>query len=185
MKHSFFLLATVTAFITTLANAQTNQLPSAVEKGRLMTTDGQKITFVHLTTGSDSHSYNTPSDNKLQNIPADHVIRIEQQTGTEAGKWALWLGLSGLVGSALGVLSATTEADTYGVETDNSKILPIVFGITAASALIGVAIGSGKKKYKTIYTNPKYESTSMRAPLRIGLTCSPAQGIGIGLNFKF
>lgn len=184
MKRQFFLLAVIAASVT-LCNAQTSELPSAVGKGRIMTTDGRKIAFTSLTTGSDSHTYKTPASAKSQTIPAENVMSIEQQTGTEAGKWGLWLGVSGLVGSLLGVLSAKTDADLYGVETDDSKIVPIVAGITAASALIGVAIGSGKKKYKTLYTNPKYGNASTSNSVRIGLTCSPKQGIGAGFQYRF
>ena len=184
MKRSFFLLAVITASVT-LCNAQTNELPPAVGKGRIMTTDGHKIAFIHLTTGSDTHSYKTSANGNLQTIPAGNVMTIEQQTGTEAGKWGLWLGVSGLVGGLLGVLSAKADADLYGVETDNSKIVPIVAGVTAASALIGVAIGSGKKKYKTVYTNPKYGNDSTPNSVRIGFTCSPKQGIGAGFQYRF
>jgi len=184
MKQLFLLLAVIAASIT-LSDAQTSELPPVVAKGRIMTTDGHKIIFTNLTTGSDSHTYTTPESGKSQTIPAGNVMSIEQQTGTEAGKWGLWLGVSGLVGSLLGVASAKSDADLYGVETDDSKIVPIVAGITAASALIGVAIGSGKKKYKTLYSNPKYGNTPVSNPLRIGFTCSPKEGIGVGFQFKF
>ncbi len=184
MKRLIFLLAVIAVSIT-LSNAQTNELPSIVGKGRIMTTDGHKIVFTNLTTGIDNHSYKTSDDSKSQTIPAENVMSIEQQTGTEAGKWGLWLGVSGLVGSLLGVLSAKTDADLYGVETDDTKIVPIVAGITAASALIGVAIGSGKKKYKTIYTNPKYVNSSILGSVRIGVSCSRKQGIGLGFQCRF
>lgn len=182
MKLHCFLAAAL-AMVASLSQAQTDQLPPQIEKGRILTADGQKITFVNLTAGGDNHSYKTAAGHKAQTIPADNVMRVEQQTGTEAGKWALWLGLSGLVGSVLGVMSANNDLESLGANKVNGT--PIILGFTAGSALIGAAIGGGKKKYKTIYSNPKYNSTSSAVPIRVGLACLPYNGLGVGLNCKF
>ncbi|MFN0014949.1 MAG: hypothetical protein ACKVU2_10410 [Saprospiraceae bacterium] len=176
--HILFVLL---AFGATLCNAQTNQLPSSVLKGRLTTTDGKQIEFVNLNTGTEQHEFKRASSSKQQALPAARVLRIEKQVGTEAGTWALYLGGAGLLGSILGVLSAPT--DIYGSPTDSSADVPIVLGLTAASALIGVAIGSGKKKYATVYDNPAYDS---KAPgttlLRLKLTSPAPRSIGVGLS---
>lgn len=176
------LLVVTFVVVATLSIAQTNQLPTGIEKGRILTADGQKIKFTNLTTGSDNHSYKASESNKPQTIPADNVMRLEQQTGSEAGTWALWLGLSGLVGSVLGVVSAKSDLESLGSEVNGA---PIIIGFTAGSALIGAAIGASKKKYKTVYSNPKYDSTFSAMSVRVGLTCSSHKGIGIGLNYGF
>lgn len=185
MKKQFFLLTGLAVFFSAVSSAQTPETPTSIGKGRILTTDGEKIKFTNFNFGSDAHNFQNPSTGKWQTIPAANVIGVQQQSGNEAGKWALWLGLSGLVGSTLGVLSAQNDAESLGVDTDQVNFAPIVIGITAGSALIGAAIGAGKKKYKTAYTNPKYETTSVPQPVRIGLTCSSHQGLGVGVQFGF
>ncbi|MCK6691833.1 MAG: hypothetical protein L6Q97_06985, partial [Thermoanaerobaculia bacterium] len=142
---------------------------------------GQKIRFTKLIPDTDKYTYKNAETSQSQTIPADNVLRIEEQTGTEAGKWALIMGASGLLGSVLGVLSVKNNPN---LEIDDSKIAPVVIGLTAASALIGLAIGAGKKKYKTVYTNSKYDTSYRVAPLRINLTCSPKQGVGVALRYR-
>lgn len=184
MKSVFCLLAALLLLSVNLG-AQDNALPPSVTKGRLITAGGEKLTFSKLTTGSDLYTFSTSTASKTQTIPAENVLRIEQQTGTEAGKWALMMGGAGLLGSVLGVLSAKNDASSLGVETDNSKLMPIVLGLTAASTLIGLAIGSGKKKYKTVYTNPKYDTSAHFAPIRINLVFTPQGRAGLALHCRF
>lgn len=155
MKAKLFLF-TIFAALLSSCYAQTNELPANLEKGRILTTDGKKVLFTKIIAGADTYNFQTSSNSDLQTITTENIIRIEQQTGTEAGKWALWLGLSGLVGSTLGVIEAINENEIRGFDTSKVKPVPIVVGITASSTLIGAIIGSGKKKYKTVYTNPKY-----------------------------
>ncbi len=181
MNRILCLFVSLTTLIT-LVNAQNSEKPATVNKGRILTDDGQKIKFVSLVSGAEKYDYEIAESGQSRGIANDNVIRIEQQTGTEAGKWALVMGGAGLLGSLLGVMQATTRSE---VEVDNSKVLPVVVGLTAASALIGVAIGSGRKKYKTVYVNPKYDTSSVPSSVRVGLTCSSNQSVGIGLQARF
>lgn len=183
MKRTYVLLALL-ALTTTFCNAQT-ELPASVEKGRIMTADGEKIIFAHLQTGVEQHNYKIRPGARAQTIPADNVLRIDQQTGTEAGKWALYMGASGLLVSAIGVANAKIEAKRHNYGTNDAKLIPLALGLTAVFALVGVAIGASKKKYKTVYNNPKYGNTpASNAPLRIGLAAPAPQGIGIGLYYR-
>ena len=184
MKSFFCFLAGLLLLCFHLV-AQNNALPPTVTKGRLITAGGEKLVFSKLATGSDLYTFTTSSTSKTQTIPAENVLRIEQQTGTEAGKWALMMGGAGLLGSILGVLSAKNDASSLGVETDNSKLMPIVLGLTAVSTLIGLAIGSGKKKYKTVYTNPKYDTSAHFAPMRINLVLTPQGRAGLAVHYRF
>ena len=181
MTRILCLLVSLMILIT-LVNAQNGEIPATVNKGRILTDDGQKIKFVSLVPGTEKYDYKLAESGQSRSIANDNVVRIEQQTGTEAGKWALVMGGAGLLGSLLGIMQATTRSDT---EVDNSKVAPVVIGLTAASALVGVAIGSGRKKYKTVYSNSKYGTTSVPVPVRIGLTCSSNQGLGVGLQCRF
>ncbi len=184
MKRTLCLFAALMGLIV-FSNAQSSELPNTIEKGQLTTTDGQKISFTNLIADPEKYSYKNTKTGQNQIMLTDRVLSIEQQAGTEAGKWALITGAAGLLGSILGVLEATGDASYYGAEVDKSKIVPIVLGITAGSALIGVAIGSGKKKYKTIFSNPKYDTTYLSAPTRISLTSSTGQGFVLSLRHRF
>ncbi len=181
MKRTHFLSILFVALFATLCHAQSSQPPASVPKGLLTTADGKKIEFQNLTTSPEQHAFKNMAAGKYQTLPADQVLRIEQQTGTEAGMWALYLGGAGLVGSLLGVLSAQND---FG-ETNNSADVPIVLGLTAASALIGLAIGSGHKKYQTVYDAPSKDSTSsLFAPFRIKIASPAPRSIGIGISYN-
>jgi hypothetical protein len=151
MKNLLFLF-----ILTNILSLQLAAQSQSVAKGRFYTTEGTTVKFESLTMGDLEHQYQVGTNKTAQTIAVDKVVRIERQTGSEAGKWALWLGLSGLVGSTLGVLQAHNQNNANGLETSHKADAPIIIGITAASAGIGAAIGSGKKKYETVYTNPKY-----------------------------
>jgi hypothetical protein len=147
--------------------------------------DGKKIEFQNLSATPEAYSFKDMAAGKYQKMPASSILRIEQQTGTEAGEWALYLGGAGLVGSLLGVLSAKSDATSLGGEVDDSKLVPIVLGLTAAAALIGAAIGSGQKKYRTVYDAPSKATTSTSfAPLRIKIASPAPRSIGIGLSLN-
>ena len=183
MKRTHLLLVLL-AFGAALCNAQ-NEPPANVPKGRLTTADGKKIEFQNLSATPEAYSFKDMAAGKYQKMPASSILRIEQQTGTEAGEWALYLGGAGLVGSLLGVLSAKSDATSLGGEVDDSKLVPIVLGLTAASALIGAAIGSGQKKYRTVYDAPSKATTSTSfAPLRIKIASPAPRSIGIGLSLN-
>lgn len=183
MKRTHFLPALLLVLGSAIGLAQTTQPPTAVPKGMLTTAEGKKIEFLNLTTSPDQYSFKNVEVGKYQSLPADQVLRIQQQTGTEAGKWALYFGVSGLIGSTLGVLSAKSDAEYLGGEVDNSKLVPIVVGLTAASTLIGLAIGSGKKKYHTVYDAPAKDNVSSPyAPLQIRIASPAPRSIGIGLS---
>jgi len=184
MKRTHILPALLLILGSTIGHAQTTLPPAAVPKGMLTTAEGKKIEFLNLTTGPEQYSFKNVEVGKYQSLPADQVLRIQQQTGTEAGKWALYFGVSGLIGSTLGVLSAKSDADIIGREVDNSKLVPIVIGLTAASTLIGLAIGSGKKKYHTVYDAPSKDTTSSPfAPFRIRIASPAPRSIGIGISY--
>ena len=136
--------------------AQTDELPATVAKGRLFTLEGKKLEFLNLSTSAEQYTFTDMAINRSQTILPDNVLRIEQQTGTEAGKWALYMGVAGLLGSTAGVLSAINDAKYLGLKTNDVNGAPIVVGLTLTSALVGALIGSGKKKYKTVYNNPMY-----------------------------
>lgn len=150
MNRSCCLLVSLIA-LSTVIYAQSNEIPARVDKGRILTDDGQKIKFTNLVSAPEQYTYKMAESGQSRGIAAGNVVRIEQQTGSEAGKWALVMGGAGLLGSLLGVARASSSVDG---EVDKSKIAPVVIGLTAASALVGVAIGSGRKKYKTEYQNP-------------------------------
>lgn len=168
MKSITKLLPVLVILTSTICFCNAQVQSGSVRKGRIFTTDGKKILFRNLTIGDVSHRYQSSSSNKYQEIAGDNTVRIERQTGSEAGKWALICGLSGLVGSTLGVLEAKNSTDSWegAVEV---KIAPIIIGLTSVSAILGAVIGATKKKYKTVYSNPKYKTGNNNQRLNVDI----------------
>lgn len=175
-KFTFTIIAMLGILCQTMAQQQ------AVGRGRLFTTDGETVQFESLTIGEVEHQFRATPGAAAHPITVDKVVRIEQQTGTEAGKWALWVGAAGLVGSALGVMQANNQNEANGFETSHSADAPIIIGLTAASAGIGALIGAGKKKYETVHTNPKYGA--VQPSWRVNLLASQNGG-GVALRVSF
>lgn len=180
MNRKLCLSATLVA-LATFCLAQSGELPATIEKGRILTPDGLKIVFTHFEAGTNSYTYKSGPYDNPKALSADNVIHIQRQTGTEAGKWALWLGLSGLAGSLLGVL----QVQNSYVNSPDVDYTPLVLGLTAGSGLIGAAIGSSKKKYETVYTNSQYGSNSIQPSFQAEFTCSGGRGLGVRMNLRF
>lgn len=170
-----FVLITVISWNHSVAQAD------KIEKGRFFTTEGRTIIFQDLSMSEDTYRFKSSTNSSLQEIPAEYIVKIEQQTGTEAGKWALWCGLSGLVGSSLGVLQAKSQ--TPGVESNGTSI---IFGLTAVSVLVGAAIGAGQKKYTEVKVKPSTVSESgfMESRIKLDLAIGSQKG-SISLNYTF
>ena len=151
---SFTVLASF-VFASLFSFAQTE---TSIKKGRIFTSDGEKILFHNLVIGDSNHRYQSSSRNSFLKIPSSDVVRIEKQVGSEAIKWGLICGLAGLTGSVLGVLEAHTQTQSAYGDGVEVNVVPIIVGLTGACTLMGVWVGSRKKKYKLVYSNPKYSS---------------------------
>ncbi|MGB1242489.1 MAG: hypothetical protein ACPG49_08205 [Chitinophagales bacterium] len=157
-KLTFFLFLLL--LISTLQlNAQTTP-PSSVFTGRLFTTEGFEIEFKRFQMDSTAYQYQTVSEGLIKYIEADEILRIEKVVGTETGKWVLGMGGSGLFGSMLGTELGRQRLERQGMKVDTRKTRNYIIGWTVGSALLGAIIGSTKKKYKTIYENPKYKNNT-------------------------
>ncbi len=124
---------------------------SEIEKARIYTDDGKRISVVDLTMDSVKITYHTEGSSDLRESALTNVLKIEEQSGNEAAVWGLAFGGSALLGSLLGVAEA--KASMPPGTTSTAKPVVIVSSITGVSALIGVLIGLGQKKYHTVYTN--------------------------------
>lgn len=149
-----------------------------VGKGRILTSDGLKIKFHDLAIGDNSHRYRTSQSSPYIEYPSSKTVRIEQQTGSEVLKWAAITGLSGLTGSLLGVAQAKNQG------YDPTNVAPIVIGFTAGFALIGGVIGLGKKKYKSVYSNPKYNTGMNTYRWQFDLAFAK-QRTAVGVRYQF
>lgn len=160
-------VGTFSLFTFSFSNAQS----TIITKGRIFTSDGQKIQFKNLTIGESIHRYQTSSNSSFEEIPVAKTVRIERQAGSEVIKWGLILGLSGFLGSTAGVLQAQND-NSYGYANTNTNTnaVPIIVGITAASTVIGGLIGLTRKKYKVVYSKPKSLSDSWTQRVKIDLT---------------
>ena len=176
--NSFYYTIKLIAFsviFTITGYSQELQVP----KGKIYTTDGREILFSNLEQKENEFSF-IYEYNKTT-IPNNKIAQIDKEIGNEAGKWALYLGLSGLLGSALGVAQASAETG-YSNSSANTTI---ILGLTGLSAGIGALIGYGKKKYETVYTNPNYEMGKFFKNSRLDLSIGNANSFVFTFRHKF
>ncbi len=131
-----------------------SSLPLNLTSGRLFTTEGQEVLFSKLILSGESCEYWSKGLPEAKTLLPDKVLRVERQSGNEAAKWGLIMGLSGLAGSLLGV--AQGESQAGGTVSSGAKT-GIVVGLTGVSTLVGVLLGASHKKYATVYENPRFE----------------------------
>jgi len=155
MQKLTFVLSLLLSFSTLQLSAQTAP-PSSVFTGRLFTTEGFEIKFKRFKMDSVAYHYQTYVGSPKKHIEADEILRIEKVIGTEAGIWALGMGVGGLLGSIVG---ADLAEERVG-KIDSGKAITYTIAWTAGSTLLGLLIGGTQKKYKTIYENPKYKNNS-------------------------
>ena len=160
------ILSLLWGFLPTILDAQDSISP--IQKGRLNTLEGRQLEFNTLRQEGDKLLFMNKQSLQMQELPLSQVSRIEQQTGTEAGKWGLYFAVSGLVGSTLGVLRARNTVRGWGGEVDSGTAVPIIAGLTAGSGLIGLLIGSSKRKYETVYRNSQFSFHPQRLQWGIG-----------------
>lgn len=153
-KFTFFLWAFLCCSVNLSAQTETTtnlSSPSIIQKGRILTTEGYEILFTNLSIESGNYQYQTTKSPDFLPIEESQIIKIETQNGSEAMKWAAGTGGAVLV---LGFLR--TSNPRYNLVENETKTT-LVIGTAVASALVGGLIGSSKKKYKTVYENPRYK----------------------------
>ena len=149
------------------------------QKGRIWKTDGYKIHFSTVNIGRDSITYKPDRSEREDSIGVDQVIKVEVEKGSYALEYGVGLGVAGLLGSAIGVSTSNTE----GFEPSSSAKNGIILSMTAVSGLIGAAIGSGQKKYETVYSSPEsQQKSSIRILPEID---GPTKTVGIRISYKF
>ncbi len=155
-----------------VVNAETGK--SSYKNGYISHVDGYKIKFSRIIIEDNSITYKAKDSDQEQTIATDQVMNVKVEKGSEALKWGVVSALAVFLGASVGVSS-----NNSGVEVDSSVKRNIVLGLTAVSALIGTAIGYSKKKYATVYSNPKYQpktelnflySTNIKNPIGLMLT---------------
>jgi len=157
---SILLIACVNA----IAQENLSEQQNIFKNGRLRSTDGFEIHFSKLIMDQDSLTYSKLNSKVDNTIPISKVIRVEVQKGSHALEFGAALALSGLIGSVIGVAQA--ESSSGGTIESGTKTNLIV-GLTAASGLIGLLIGSSYKKYETVYANPKFGLKLNQIPIDI------------------
>ena len=149
------------------------------QKGRIWKADGYKVHFSTVTIGKDTITYKPDHPGGEESIGVDQVIKVEIEKGSYALEYGVGLGVAGLLGSAIGVSTSNTE----GIEPSSSAKNGIILSMTAVSGLIGAAIGSGQKKYETVYSSPEsQQKSSIRILPEID---GPTKTVGIRISYRF
>jgi hypothetical protein len=132
------------------------------ERGRINTTDGFRIDFASATLTGTELTYFQGGSKTPEMIPAERILRIELVEGSHAFEFGLVMGISGLLGSLLGIKQGEEMANDLDGGLDESKKMGIILACTGVSLLIGLAIGASYKKYGVAYTNPQFDTEHSR-----------------------
>ena len=128
-------------------------------KGRFSQTNGFGVKFEKGKIVDNKFIFKDSEENKYKSIGLDEVGIIEKQTGSYAVPGGILMGASGLLGSLLGLANA--QSDPF-VEVDKDSANKAIVGLTIGSALVGLLIGSGVKKYKKVYENDKFKLSQLQ-----------------------
>ena len=164
-----------------LASAENNPVnrDSTFHKGRIWKTDGYKVHFSEIRIGEGSMTYTPEKSGDEQLIGNEQVLKVDVEKGSYALEYGVALGVAGFLGSAIGVSSSNTQ----GFEPSSSSKNGIILGLTAVSGIIGAVIGSGEKKYETVYSSPEFQHKSgIRVLPKLDIA---TRTIGIRLSYKF
>ncbi|UCF04846.1 MAG: hypothetical protein JSV33_13110 [bacterium] len=132
------------------------------KKGRINTADGFRIDFSSATLTDTELTFVPRGSKTPEKIPADRILRIEQVKGSHVIEFGLVMGISGLIGSLLGVYQGEKTVKGLDGGLDEGQKMGIVLACTSVSLLIGLAIGASYKKYEVAYTNPQFDTGQSR-----------------------
>jgi hypothetical protein len=149
----FCISIMIIPYLSVIAQDNLVGTESTYKNGRLRSFDGFEIPFSSLTIAADSLSYIRMNSSYMTTVHKDKVIRAEVQKGSYVLEFGLGCAISGLIGSIIGVEQGESSS---GGTVESSKKTNIVVTFTAISTAIGLLIGAHYKKYKTVYTNPRY-----------------------------
>lgn len=136
-----------------LAQSHTEQQNLSFGKGRIKTIEGNKIYFSSIILGKGVHTYKAKDSNTSQTVDIAKVLKVEVQKGSYVLEVGAGSAIFGLVGSILFIkLFGPIGSD----EWNSGEKTKIIAYSTAGSTIVGILIGSLIKKYKTIYSNPRY-----------------------------
>jgi len=164
-----------------IASAENNPVnkDSTFHNGRIWKADGYKVHFSEIRIGEGSMTYTPERSGDEQLIGNEQVLKVDVEKGSYALEYGVALGVAGLLGSAIGVSTSNTE----GFEPSSSAKNGIILGLTAVSGIIGAVIGSGEKKYETVYSSPEFQQkSSFRILPKLDVA---SKTIGIRLLYKF
>src|SRR5580698_4627114 len=158
------VISSVILSIPCFSNTVQGQDNLLIAKGRVFTDDGQRANVFNITIGENTVRYQIKAGGNYTETPIQKVLQVQKQTGNEAVIWGASLGAAALLGSLLGVASAEAQysGQPGSSNPENKAAVPVVIGSTVVGALIGILIGSGEKKYKTVYADHKLMSLLLR-----------------------
>ncbi len=130
-------------------------IPGTFGGGRIIKIGGYRQMFTSITADSLTAIYQ-PFGARKDTIAMDQVAKIELDKGSYALEYGAGWFLSGLFASALAG-GPNTNGLTEEEKDDVEQIWEYVkWGIIGGGTLIGIAVGSGKKKHETLFTNPRF-----------------------------
>ena len=135
---------------------------------RLLTTTGERVEGRNARLGADS-LIALDLHGKPFALPRERIRVLDVSKGTNAGRGAA-------IGAGLGLLTGLLAAVQVGMDDrnqlDGSAAVQVTAGLTAAGALIGLAVGS---------SSPRWQPVSVRVT---GVT-SEDRAYAVSVSFRF
>lgn len=111
----------------------------------------------------------------------EDVLRIDQRSGSKALAWGSYLGAFSLVETWL-ILTINDNISSLRPASYGNKNKHLIIGMTCLGTLVGLLIGSSKRKYKRVYDDPAFTFS----PKNIGVNFSSPNNISsLTLSYHF
>ena len=177
MRKVIVVIFVAICFVPTFA--QQNMDGTAVNRGRIFTSDGQMFDGQYLVFSKDSLEYykeNSQTRNVLNLGNVDKVLKYDGNYGTTG----MWIGGIAGVGIGVAVALGTKETKTTGyIQETTIQTWPIyVFAIVGT--LGGYLIGSSIDSWDTIYSK---DTSYLLKHINIGTTSHGGFAVSYHLNF--
>ncbi len=159
--------------------AQQNMEGTAVNQGKIFTTDNQILDGQYIVFSKDSLEYYKENSEVRNVLHLGQVNEVQQYNGNY-GTAGMWLG--GAVGITLGVVVAlgTKETKSTGyIEETTIQTWPI-YVFTILGTLGGYFIGASIDSWDTVYSK---DSSSLLKHINLGTTARGGVAVSYHLNF--
>ncbi len=177
MRKGTIILLVIAFFAPVFA--QQNMEGTAINQGKIFTTDNQVIDGQYLVFSKDSLEY-YKENSEVRNVLHLRQVNEVQKYDGNYGTAGMWIG--GIAGGAIGVAVAlgTKETKRTGFFEETTIQTWPIYVFTIVGTLGGYLIGSSMESWDTVYSN---DTSSLLKNINLGTTAKGGIAVSYRLNF--